>query len=283
MSGPRMNSSSIEGVGIGLRAQHYQRILESLPPVPWFEALTDNYMGEGGYPHHYLSQVREHYPITFHGVGLSLGGTDPLDQDYIARLKSLKNTYQPIHFSDHLCWTSHAGLHSNDLLPMPYTEQAVKHVASRIQQVQELLGERILVENVSSYMRYQVSAMTEAQFFAEVAEEADCYILCDINNIYVSASNHTFDPLSYLDALPGERIKEFHLAGYEDQGRFLLDTHGEPVHAPVWSLYAEALARFGHVPTLIEWDTNIPDLSILLSERDKAHDYWEPPGVNAIA
>ncbi|TNC81799.1 MAG: hypothetical protein C9356_06590 [Oleiphilus sp.] len=260
-----------EGVGIGLRSAHYQDILGSLPDIPWFEVLIDNYMNEGGYPLYYLDQISQHYPLSFHSVGLSLGGMEALEQTSIARLKSLIDRYQPALVSDHLCWTAHAGLHSHDLLPMPYTAEAVRHVAARIDQVQNALGRRILVENVSSYMQYQCSDLSEAQFFAEVVESADCDILCDLNNIYVSASNHDFDAMRYLEQLPVSRIRELHLAGYEDQGRYLLDTHGEAVHAPVWALYEQALQRWGDtVPTLIEWDNNIPAFSVLLAERDKA-------------
>ena len=263
------------GVGVGLRSPHYQTILEQQPAVPWFEVLIDNYMNEGGYPLYYLEQISEHYPLSFHGVGLSLGGLDTLDENYLARLKQLMERFQPELVSDHLCWTSHNGIHSNDLLPMPYTPEAVKHVAERIDAVQNYLGRRILVENVSSYMRYQCSEYSEAEFFAEVVETADCDILCDVNNIYVSASNHDFDPLLYLDKLPKERIKEMHLAGFEDQGSFLLDTHGEAVHEPVWELYVKALELFGPVPTLIEWDTNLPEFEILLSERAKAEQFLQ--------
>jgi len=270
MSTPEFCSSPYDGVGIGLRSTHYQTILDTLPKVPWFEALTDNYMNEGGLPLHHLEQVRTHYPLTFHGVGMSLGSADPLDQNYLKKLKALIARFQPIHISDHLCWTSHLGRHSNDLLPMPYTSVALKHVVERIDQVQSFLGQRILVENVSSYLSYKMSVMEEAEFFAEVVKQADCLMLCDINNIYVSASNHQFDAISYLDKMPKERIKEMHLAGYEDQGEFLLDTHGEAIHPPVWDLYKQALSRFGNVPTLIEWDTNIPTLDILLAEREKA-------------
>ena len=277
---PKAVSSSpgpISGVGLGLRAPHYQTILNDLPTVPWFEALTDNYLNEGGYPLHFLERVASHYPLTFHGVGMSLGGTDPLDLNYLDKVKRLSNRFEPVYISDHLCWTAHGGLHSNDLLPLPYTEEAVKHVAKRIRQAQDYLGRRLLIENVSSYLSYQESAMSEAEFFVAVVEEADCDILCDINNIYVSAKNHQFDAKAYIDAVPASRVKEMHLAGFENQGDFLLDTHGYPVHEPVWELYQHALAHFGEVPTLIEWDSNIPEFSVLLEERRRAMSYWSEP------
>lgn len=263
-------SKLYEGVGIGLRSQHYQTIINEKPDVPWFEALTDNYMNEGGLPLYYLEQVRERYPITFHGVGLSLGSTDPLDLTYLGKLKNLISRFDPIHVSDHLCWSSVAGLHGNDLFPLPYTEAAAKHISERILSVQDFLGEQILIENVSSYLTYKQSHMAEAEFLADVVSRADCLLLCDVNNIYVSATNHRFDPLNYLDALPGDRIKELHLAGFEDVGTHLLDTHGARVHEPVWDLYQSVVDRFGEVPTLIEWDTDIPAFDVLLEERDKA-------------
>ena len=219
---------------------------------------------------HYLEQVREHYPITLHGVGLSLGSLDPLDQNYIKKLKQLIQRFQPSLVSDHLCWSSIDGIHGNDLFPMPYSKEALTHIVNRIQQVQDTLGQRILVENVSSYVTYQSDEMTEWEFLAEVVKKADCDLLCDVNNIYVSAQNHQFDPLVYLRALPHDRIKEIHLAGYEDEGTHLLDTHGDVVHPPVWDLYEQAIEMIGPVATLIEWDTNIPAFSTLQQEAQKA-------------
>ena len=264
------HASPLCGAGIGLRSVHYQTILETLPNVGWFEALTDNYMGNGGLPLHYLEQVSEHYPITLHGVGLSLGSLDPLDQNYIKKLKHLIQRFQPRLVSDHLCWSSIDGVHGNDLFPLPYSEEALKHIVNRIKQVQDALGQRILVENVSSYVTYQSDEMTEWEFLAEVVKQADCDLLCDVNNIYVSAQNHQFDPLVYLRALPHERIKEIHLAGYEDEGTHLLDTHGDVIHPPVWDLYEQAIQMIGPVATLIEWDTNIPSFDILQLEAKKA-------------
>lgn len=270
MSHTRNSSASINGAGVGLRSAHYQTVLETLPDVPWFEALTDNYMGNGGLPLYYLEKIREHYPITFHGVGLSLGSLDPLDNQYIQKLKERIKRYQPSLVSDHLCWSSYDGVHGNDLFPMPYSQEALNHMVGRIQQVQDALGQRIVVENVSSYVTFQSDEMTEWEFLSEVVKRADCDLLCDVNNIYVSARNHQFDPIEYLKALPHDRIREIHLAGYEDEGTHLLDTHGEAVHPPVWDLYQKAIELIGPVATLIEWDNNIPAFETLHLEAKKA-------------
>ena len=270
MSHTRNSSASINGAGVGLRSAHYQTVLETLPDVPWFEALTDNYMGNGGLPLYYLEKIREHYPITFHGVGLSLGSLDPLDNQYIQKLKERIKRYQPSLVSDHLCWSSYDGIHGNDLFPMPYSQEALNHMVGRIQQVQDALGQRIMVENVSSYVTFQSDEMTEWEFLSEVVKRAGCDLLCDVNNIYVSARNHQFDPMVYLKALPHDRIREIHLAGYEDEGTHLLDTHGEAVHPPVWDLYQKAIELIGPVATLIEWDNNIPAFETLHLEAKKA-------------
>ena len=261
---------AISGVGLGLRALHYQTIIDQRPAVPWFEALIDNYLGNGGLPLYYLEQIRRDYPMTFHGVGMSLGSSDPLDINYLGKLKQRIDRFQPQYVSDHLCWNSIAGRYGNDLFPMPYTEEALNQIADKIGQVQDFLGRRILVENVSSYVAFDSDNMTEWEFVVEVVKRADCDLLCDINNIYVSAVNHQFDPLTYLKAMPKDRIKEIHLAGYQDAGTHLLDTHGQPVHPPVWELYREAIELFGPVPTLIEWDTDIPPFDVLQAEADKA-------------
>lgn len=278
MPSQEQQSEPLTGVGIGLRSQHYQDILKHSPDIPWFEALSDNYMNDGGLPLYYLEQIRQHYPITFHGVGMSLGATDPLNEEYLTRLKGLIARFEPVYVSDHLCWSSHSGLYANDLLPMPYTQEAVRHIAERILRVQDFLGRRILIENVSSYVSYTQSVMEEVDFLTEVVGQADCDLLCDVNNIYVSAKNHHYDPLVYLSKLPADRIKEFHLAGYEDMGTHLLDTHGARVHEPVWALYQEALKRFGPIPTLIEWDTDIPDFDVLVQEQSRAKDFMSEHG-----
>lgn len=272
--------SPIRNVGIGLRTPHYTEILSQRPDVPWFEVLIDNYLGKGGSVYHNLAAICKHYPLTFHSVGLSLGATDPLDKTYLQHLRNAINDFQPAWISDHLCWTSVSGQHLHDLLPLPYTDEAIKHVATRIQQVQDYLGQRILLENVSSYLTYRHSCYSEAEFFSAVCESADCDMLLDINNVYVSASNHGFLAHEYLASLPAQRIREMHLAGYEDQGTFLLDTHGCAVHKPVWHLYAMALAHFGPVPTLIEWDNNIPALAVLLQEARTAQQYMDKAGIH---
>lgn len=238
--------------------------------MPWFEVLVDNYLAEGSAPLQDLEKIRRDYAVTFHGVGLSLGSTDPLDTRYLRRLEELIERYEPAWCSEHLCWISAGGDYVHDLLPLPYVEEAARHVARRIRQVQDFLGRRILIENVSSYLAYKASVLEEWEFLRLVVEEADCDILLDVNNVYVSARNHGFDPHEYLSAIPAERVRELHLAGYDDRGTHLLDTHGARVHPPVWDLYREALARFGRVPTLLEWDTDIPDFEVLQAEAASA-------------
>lgn len=265
-----VRARSCSGVGLGLRAPHYAHVQRHRPEVPWFEVLVDNYIGKGGAALHHLEAIRADYPFRFHGVGMSLGSTDPLDVHYLAGLQALLDRFEPETVSDHLCWTSVGGVHAHDLLPLPCVEEAIAHVAERIIRVQDFLGRQILVENVSSYLSYRQSTLSEWEFLDAVAGRADCGVLLDINNIHVSARNHGFDPDAYLQGIAPQRVCEFHLAGYEDQGTHLLDTHGEPVHEPVWDLYRAALRRFGALPTLIEWDTNIPEFSRLQAEGDKA-------------
>ena len=260
----------IKGVGIGLRSPHYQDILTHQPAVPWFEVLSDNYLSPGGMPLYYLEQIRHNYPVTLHGVGMSLGSTDPLNLDYLLRLKRLAQRIEPAYISDHLAWISINGYYLNELLPLPYTEQVMEHLAQRILQVQEFLGRQILIENPSLYLSFTDSTMPEWEFIQGLLEQADCYLLLDLNNVYVSATNQGFDPFDYLSALPTNRVKEIHLAGYEEREDYLFDTHGHPVHNPVWQLYQGALERFGAVPTLIEWDTDIPDFEVLMAEASKA-------------
>ncbi|VAW91145.1 Uncharacterized protein conserved in bacteria, NMA0228-like [hydrothermal vent metagenome] len=260
---------AIQKTGVGLRAPHFQHIMEHKPDIPWFEILIDNYLG-GGPALYQLEQICNNYPISFHGVGMSLGSTDKLNTNYLKKLKQRISDFEPVHISDHLCWASFAGHYAHDLLPLPYVTQAISTVVDHVKQVQDYLGQQILIENVSSYLSYKQSVMEEWEFLVSVAEQADCNILLDINNIHVSAYNHNIDAQAYLDAVPVERVKEFHLAGYEDMQSHLLDTHGEAVHAPVWDLYQKALLRFGAIPTLIEWDNNIPEFSVLSAEADKA-------------
>ena len=258
------------GFGLGLRPEHYLEVLEGRPPVDWFEIISENYLVDGGKPLHYLDRIREHYPMVMHGVSLSIGGSDPLDPDYLAGLKRLAERVEPAWVSDHLCWTGIDGRNLHDLLPLPYTEEAIAHVAGRVGRVQDCLGRRILLENVSSYVTYTDSLVPEWEFLAAIAERADCFILLDVNNVYVSAHNHGFDPLAYLDGVPGERVRQIHLAGHSYNGPLIIDTHDHPVPDPVWDLYVEAIARLGPVSTMIERDDDIPPLEVLLGELAQA-------------
>jgi hypothetical protein len=264
------------GCGVGLRPKHYGYIFEHWPAVDWFEAISENFMVRGGRPLHTLARIRERYPIVLHGVSLSIGSTDPLNVDYLRDLRALAARFEPVWISDHLCWTGVGGHNLHDLLPLPYTEEALGHVVARVGRAQEALGRRIALENVSSYLTYRHSMMPEWEFLAAVAEQADCGILLDINNIYVSAVNHRFDPLAYLAAIPPARVWQFHLAGHSDHGDYLLDTHDYPVKDAVWDLYVTALQRFGPVSTLIEWDDKIPEFPELLAHADHARRLQEP-------
>jgi uncharacterized protein (UPF0276 family) len=258
------------GFGLGLRVDHYEAILADHPPVDWFEALTENYLVPGGKPLDYLMRIRERYPLVMHGVSLSIGSTQPLDRIYLEQVKALAARVEPHWISDHLCWTGTAGRNMHDLLPLPYTEEALANVAERVRMVQDILGRRILLENVSSYVTYRDSQLTEWEFLREIAQRADCLLLLDVNNIYVSSVNHEFDPLEYLKAIPADRVQQIHLAGHENNGDYLIDTHDQPVPDPVWELYAAALRRFGSVATMIERDANIPPLEELCAELDAA-------------
>ncbi|MFL6601237.1 MAG: DUF692 domain-containing protein [Steroidobacteraceae bacterium] len=258
------------GFGLGLRVDHYESILADNPEVDWFEALTENYLVPGGKPLDYLMRIRERYPMVLHGVSLSIGSTQPLDRTYLAQVKALAARLEPEWVSDHLCWTGIAGRNMHDLLPLPYTEEALANVVERVRTVQDILGRRILLENVSSYVSYRESQVSEWQFLREIAERADCLILLDVNNIYVSSVNHEIDPLEYLNAIPVDRVQQIHLAGHENHGDYLIDTHDHPVPDPVWELYGAAVRRFGSVSTMIERDANIPPLEELCCELDAA-------------
>jgi len=258
------------GFGLGLRKQHYEIILHERPAVDWFEIITENYLVPGGKPLDYLDRIRALYPMVMHGVSLSMGSTDPLDWDYLKQVKTLAKRIEPAWISDHLCWTGIKSINMHDLFPLPYIEEAIDHVAKRIRAVQDVLGQRILLENVSSYLTYTESQMNEWEFLSAVAEEADCLILFDINNVYVSAFNHEFDPRRYLEHIPIERVQQFHLAGHRDLGDYRIDTHDEPIIDPVWELYEIAVCRFGTVSTMIERDDHIPPLAELLAELDQA-------------
>ena len=266
------------GFGLGLRPEHYLEVLESRPAVDWFEIISENYLVDGGKPLHYLDRIREHYPMVMHGVSLSIGGSDPLDAEYLAGLKRLAGRVEPAWISDHLCWTGIGGRNLHDLLPLPYTEEAVAHVAERVARVQDCLDRQILLENVSSYVTYTDSRVSEWEFLSAVAERADCWILLDVNNVYVSAHNHGFDPLAYLDGVPSERVRQIHLAGHSHNGSLIIDTHDHPVPSPVWDLYVEAIARLGPVSTMIERDDDIPPLEVLLEELAQARSLAESVG-----
>lgn len=263
------------GYGLGLRREYFDLVLEQRPPVDWFEIVSENYMVRGGKPLHYLDAVREHYPLVMHGVSLSIGGTDPLNFEYLTELRDLIERVQPPWVSDHLCWTGHAGHNLHDLLPLPYTDEAIAHVVARVKTVQDFLGRRILLENVSSYVSYRHSHMSEWEFYRTVVQEADCLMLLDINNIYVSSRNHGFDPLHYLDGVPVERVQQLHLAGHSDYGDYVIDTHDHPVVDPVWDLYVAALQRLGPVATMIERDDHMPPFAELLAELDRAREIGE--------
>jgi uncharacterized protein (UPF0276 family) len=260
--------------GIGLRAEHHAAFIAARPAVGFVEVHSENYFGRGGAMLQFLERVRRDWPLSLHGVGLSIGSTDPLDERYLRRLDALVRRFEPTLLSDHLCWTSVGGVHSNDLLPLPWTEEALDHVVERLQRVQGRLQRRLLIENPSSYFEYAASTMPEWEFLAEVSRRSGCGILLDVNNVYVSACNHGFDARRYLDALPVDAVAQIHLAGHVerrfDAGRILIDTHGASVTNAVWSLYRDALRRCGPVPTLIEWDTDLPPLSALLLEAAKA-------------
>jgi uncharacterized protein (UPF0276 family) len=258
------------GHGIGLRTEHYADVLATPPPVDWFEVISDNFMVPGGNPRRVLRAVRERWPIVLHGVSLSLGSTDPLDERYLAELAALAREIEPAIVSDHLCWGSHGGAYAHDLLPLPFTEEALGHVAERVMRVQDRLKRRILVENVSSYVAFSQSTMTEHDFLAALAARADCGLLLDVNNVFVSAHNHGFDARAFIDAIPVERVGQFHLAGHSRLGELLLDTHDHPVRDEVWDLYRHAVARFGAVPTLIEWDDKLPSLARVVEESLRA-------------
>ena len=260
----------LKGFGLGLRTPHYEPMLGEAHAIDWLEIITENYLVPGGKPLHYLERIRERFPLVMHGVSLSIGSTDPLDGEYLAAVRQLSRRIEPAWISDHLCWTGVEGRNMHDLLPLPYTEEALATVVARVAEVQERLGRQILLENVSSYLEYRSSEMTEWEFLSEVARRADCAILLDINNIYVSSVNHGFDASAYLRAIPKERVRQFHLAGHSDLGGHLIDTHDHPIAAPVWELYREAVAHFGQVPTMIERDDNIPALSELVAELDIA-------------
>ncbi|MEW6055517.1 MAG: DUF692 domain-containing protein [Bdellovibrionota bacterium] len=263
------------GFGLGLRPDHFAQVLEGRPSLSWFEIVSENFMGEGGRPHYVLEKIRSQAQLAFHGVSLSIGSVDPLKKDYLKKLKALVDRFEPAIVSDHLCWTGVEGVNLHDLLPLPYTREAVDHVVARVSQAQDFLKRRILLENVSSYLTYAHSEMTEWEFLAEISKRADCGLLLDVNNVYVSAINHGFDPLEYLGSMPRERVGQVHLAGHSTrktpEGKtYLIDTHDHPVCDEVWRLYEWVTRSFGPVSTMIERDADIPALESLEQELDRA-------------
>jgi uncharacterized protein (UPF0276 family) len=258
------------GVGVGFRVPHYARVFEERPPMDWFEIISENFLVRGGRPLENLTRLASSYRVVPHGVSLAIGSVEPLDEDYLRKLRALLDRLDPPWVSDHLCWGRAPGVHIHDLLPMPYTAEALEHVVERVKRVQGMLERPFALENVSSYLTYRDSTMSEWEFLAEVAERADCGILLDCNNVYVSAFNHGFDPRAYIDAVPSDRVVQMHLAGHTDKGRYLLDTHSDHVKDEVWGLYRRAIARCGAVSTLVEWDDDIPEWDVLAAEAAKA-------------
>ncbi len=258
------------GFGLGLRPVHYEAILAGTPAIDWFEVLTENYLVPGGRPLHKLARIRERYPVAMHGVSMSIGSTDPLDHDYLRQVRELARAIEPCWISDHLCWTGVAGRNLHDLMPLPYTSEALQHVAARIREAQDFLGRRLVIENVSSYVTYTSSSMTEWEFLRELCAAADCLLLLDVNNVHVSSVNHEFEADAFLAGLPVDRVQQIHLAGHQDHGTHLVDTHDHPVVDAVWRLYRRAIERFGPVTTMIERDADIPPLEVLVDELSAA-------------
>lgn len=273
--------------GIGLRAPHYLDVLETRPPVGWLEVHSENYFGAGGKPLYFLERIRAHYPLSLHGVGLSLGSTDVLNNRHLDQLKALIQRFEPALVSEHLSWSSVGGRYLNDLLPLPYTEEALAHLVKRVSQVQDYLGRQLLIENISSYLQYSESTLPEWEFITALTACSGCGLLLDVNNIYVSACNHGFDPEVYLQAIPPSVVREIHLAGFTvnrfEDGEILIDTHNQRVDPQVWTLYRQAVRRFGNIPTLIEWDTDLPTLHVLVDEARQADRIAEEIRYDAVA
>ena len=256
--------------GLGLRTEHYNDFLEKPQPVDWLEVISENFMVDGGKPLTILDRIRANYPMTMHGVSMSIGSIDGLDKSYLNKLRALEQRIEPMWVSDHLCWTGVHGKNIHDLLPLPYTEEALQVIARNVMQAQDALQRPLVLENVSSYVEFDTSEMTEWEFLSEVCQATGCYLLLDINNVYVSAFNHGFSATDFIQGVPSDRVLQFHLAGHQDNGDYLIDTHDHAVCEGVWDLYQQALIQFGPIPTMIEWDDNIPPLKELLSELDKA-------------
>ena len=281
---PRLGLPNL-GLGVGLRNQHFNYLMRQDPPVDWFEIISENFIDNHGYARRVLERVRSLRPVVMHGVSLSIGSTDPLDWDYLKALKALAEFVRPAWVSDHLCWTGVAGVNTHDLLPMPLNEESLRHVAARVREVQDFLGRPLVLENPSTYLEFKDSTLPEWEFLSELVRETGCGLLLDVNNVYVSAHNHGFDPERYIENLPHESVVQIHLAGPTDCGRYLVDTHDQPVPARVWELYALAQGLTGGVSTLLEWDANIPDFPELVAELRKAEAALagENPGGDVLA
>lgn len=278
MSQRRAISRANLGLGVGLRTAHFQHILRERPAVDWFEIISENFLDSQGRPRQVLEQVAERYPVVMHGVSLSIGSTDPLDFGYLAKLKSLARHTRARWVSDHLCWTGVAGKNTHDLLPVPLNEPMLAHVVERIRTVQDFLERPLVLENPSTYVTFAASTMPEWEFLSRMADAADCGLLLDVNNVYVSSVNHDFDPAEYIRNIPAERVMQFHLAGHTDCGTHCIDTHDGPVIDPVWELYGLAHALAGDVPTLLEWDARIPPFEVVHQEVLRAREFQQRAG-----
>ena len=274
--GPQQSAKpAFLGFGLGLRHQHYDEILSGNPPIDWFEIISENYMVPGGQPLQTLDNIRARYPIVMHGVSLSIASTAPPNFEYLQGLKDLARRVEPKWVSDHLCWTGVHGKNLHDLLPIPYTQEALDHVVSRVHLVQDFLGRPLVIENASTYVQFKNSEMAEWEFISELVRRTGCWLLFDINNVYVSGFNHGFDPLTFLGGIPSDSVVQFHMAGHSHMGTHIIDTHDHPVCEDVWALYAAALKRFGHVSTMIERDDNIPPLDELIVEVNRTREMAE--------
>lgn len=271
------------GFGVGLRSEHFRHVLEQQPDVDWFEIISENFLDNRGWPRHVLDRVAERYPVVMHGVSLSIGSTDPIDFDYLARLRGLAAEIRPLWISDHLCWTGVAGRTTHDLLPIPLNEETLRHVVERIRIVQDFLGRRFVIENPSTYVAFTADTISECDFLAAMAEESDCALLLDVNNVYVSSVNHGFDPVRYIECIPPERVVQMHVAGHTHCGTHIIDTHDGHVIDRVWELYALAYQRTNGVATLVEWDSRIPPFEVLHAEAMKAKEWASGTAVAAAA
>ena len=277
----------MSSIGIGLRGDHFEQAVNGPHPIDWFEVHTENYFGRGGKPHHYLTKIRQDYPVSFHGVALSIGSTDPLSDSHLKNISELIDRYQPMLVSDHLTWSSIGGTYLHDLLPLPFTKEAADHVVGRIEAIQDTLRQQILIENASTYLEFNHSELSECEFMVDIAERSGCGILLDVNNIYVNSRNHGIDAISYIESVPESVVQEIHLAGHTvnkfDDGEVLIDTHDQRVCDDVWNLYGIAAKKFPTAATLIEWDKDLPDFSVLLEEATIARSIHQQSERHAAA